>query len=275
MSTIKNHPSSLIELFTSQWRNRELIIQMVKRELNSRYQGSFLGILWAFIQPLILLVVYTFVFSEVFNARWGTQVSGKTDFALALFTGMTVHNLFTEVLNKSPTLITSNTSYVKKIIFPLEILPTITIGTASIQAAISAGTILAINLLVTKQIAISALTLPLVLLPLIFFVMGISFILASLGVYIRDLSQSIGLITSVSVFLSPVFYPISALPEKYRGWLYLNPLTYIIEETRNVMLWGNFPDWYTLALYTIGSIGFATLGFNWFQKTRKGFADVI
>lgn len=275
MTTILHHKSSPLELLSSHWRNRSLIAQMVRREVSSRYKGSVLGVFWAFIQPLILLVVYTFVFSEVFNARWGTHVASKTDFALALFTGITIYNLFMEVITRSPSLIISHANYVKKIIFPLEALPAIAIGSALVQMTISIITIIGINFALNSSFSPAIVALPLILLPYILFIAGLSWLLAALGVYIRDINQSIGLITSVSMFLSPIFYPISALPEKYQPWLQLNPLTLIIEESRKVILWNTLPDWAGLAKYYIASSLLAAFGFFWFQKSRKGFSDVL
>lgn len=275
MTTILHYNSSFRELLASHWRHRNLIVQMVRREIASRYKGSVLGVLWTFIQPLILLLVYTFVFSEVFNARWGTQVTSKTDFALALFTGITIYNLFSEVVTRSPTLIIAHASYVKKIIFPLETLPAIAIGSASIQMIVSIATIIGINFALNGSFSPAIVALPLILLPYALFIAGLSWLLAALGVYIRDISQSVSLITSVSMFLSPVFYPISALPEKYQPWLHLNPLTLIIEESRKVILWNALPDWISLAKYSVASALLAAFGFFWFQRSRKGFADVL
>lgn len=275
MTTVLHHKGSFRELLASHWRHRSLIVQMVRREIAARYKGSVLGVLWTFIQPLILLVVYTFVFSEVFNARWGTQVASKTDFALALFTGITIYNLFSEVATRSPTLIISHANYVKKIIFPLETLPAIAIGSASVQMIVSIMTIIGINFALNSSFSPVIVALPLILLPYALFIAGLSWLLAALGVYIRDISQSVGLITSVSMFLSPVFYPISALPEKYQPWLHLNPLTLIIEESRKVILWNTLPDWMSLAKYTVASALLAAFGFFWFQRSRKGFADVL
>lgn len=275
MSTILNYRSSPIELIKTHWKNRSLINQMIKREINSRYKGSILGVLWTFIQPLIMLAVYTFVFSEVFKARWGENVTNKTEFALALFTGITIYNLFAEVITRAPNLIISHTNYVKKIIFPLETLPAISIGSASIQMLISILTIIGINYYLNGNISTSLATLPLILLPYILFIAGLSWILAALGVYIRDITQSVNLITSVSMFLSPIFYPLSALPEKYQLWLHMNPMTFIIEESRKVILWNTLPDWIGLIKYASASAILAAIGFFWFQKSRKGFADVL
>lgn len=264
------------EMVSSICRNRALIQSFVKREVVGRYRGSMLGLLWSFFNPVFMLLVYTFVFSVVFKARWGGDGSdSKTEFALVLFAGLIVFNLFSECINRAPSLILSNVNYVKKVVFPLEILSIVSLGSAMFHTLISLGVWFAAYLILFGIPPLTALFLPLVILPLMLFVVGLSWALASLGVYLRDVSQVIGAITTVLMFLSPIFYPASALPEEYRHWLYLNPLTPVIEQTRNVLYWGETPDWKLLAIYSLVALLIACLGFAWFQKTRKGFADVI
>jgi lipopolysaccharide transport system permease protein len=263
------------EMASSLWRNRNLIRSLVHREVVGRYRGSFMGILWSFFNPIFMLLVYTFVFSVVLKARWNSGSDSKTEFALVLFAGLLVFNLFSECFNRAPSLILSNVNYVKKVIFPLEILPWVTLGSALFHTAISLivwGTAYVI-LMGLPQITV--LWLPFVLLPLLLFIMGVSWALASLGVYLRDISQLTGMGTTVLLFLSPIFYPASALPEKYRQILYLNPITPTIEMVRDVLYWGKPPSYPLLT----GSLAIAAItawiGFAWFQNTRKGFSDVI
>lgn len=272
---MRKFPTSPREIAASLWRNRSLIKASIKREILGRYRGSFLGILWSFFNPLFMLAVYTFVFSVVFRARWSGGSESKTEFALVLFAGMIVFNLFAECINRAPTLIVSNQNYVKKVVFPLEILPWITLGAALFHGAISLGVWLIAHLIFFGLPHATLLYFPLILLPLGLLIMGLSWALASLGVYLRDAGQFIGLFTTVLMFLSPIFYPISALPEAYRPLLYLNPLTPIIEQTRCVLFWGRTPDLALLGLYLLATSIIAWLGFAWFQKTRKGFADVL
>ena len=262
------------EAVASIWRNRNLFSAATKREVMGRYRGSFLGILWSFFNPLLMLAVYTFVFSVVFKARWGGSES-KTEFALVLFAGMIVFNLFSECINRAPNLILGNPNYVKKVVFPLEILPLIGLGAALFHFVISLGVWLFAYIIFYGVPHLSVLFLPLILVPFILFIMGVSWALASLGVYLRDVGQFIGILTTVLMFLSPIFYPVSALPEAYRGLIYMNPMTPVIEQARAVLFFGVFPDFAMLGIYLIATSLIAWLGFFWFQKTRKGFADVI
>ncbi|MDD2031072.1 ABC transporter permease [Pseudomonas sp. 39167] len=263
------------ELIASLWRNRSMITALVQREVVGRYRGSFMGILWSFFNPVFMLVVYTFVFSVVFKARWTGGSDSKTEFALILFAGLIMFNLFAECLNRSPTLILSNANYVKKVVFPLEILPWVAVGSALFHMAISLVVWLIAYTFLFGMPHLTVLLFPLIVLPLIFLIMGLTWALASLGVYLRDVAQFIGILTTVLMFLSPIFYPASALPEKYQHLLMLNPLTPTIEYAREVLFWGRVPDFTILSIYLTGSMVIAWLGFAWFQKTRKGFADVL
>lgn len=264
-----------LSMLRSLWHNRQLIAQMTKREVIGRYRGSIMGLGWSFFNPLLMLAVYTFVFSEIFKARWVGQDLGKGSFAILLFVGMIVHGIFAECANRAPTLIMSNSNYVKKVLFPLEILPVVSMGSAIFHGCISLFVLLLAQLFLTSTIYWTALFLPLVLVPLIMATLGFSWLLASMGVYLRDVGQFIGVLTTVLMFLSPVLYPIAALPEAYRPWMQLNPLTYIIEESRSVVLMGNLPEWDKLATALLVGAIIASVGFWLFQKTRKGFADVL
>lgn len=270
-----DHRTSLAALGRSLWRHRELIAQMARREVIGRYRGSVMGLAWSFFNPILMLVVYTFVFSVVFKARWGTGSESQTGFAVVLFVGMIVYGLFAETVNRAPLLILSNVNYVKKVIFPLEILPVAGMGAALFHTIVSLCVLLAAILLINGSLAWTAIFFPLVILPLLIATLGIAWFLASLGVFVRDAGPTIVIITTAMMFLSPVFYPVSALPEKFQAWLMLNPLTFIIEQSRAIMIFGKLPDWSGLGIYTVVSLLLAWAGFWWFQKTRKGFADVL
>ncbi|MEE4676789.1 ABC transporter permease [Pseudomonas alliivorans] len=264
-----------LRLVHSLWTNRSLISQMTRREVIGRYRGSVMGLAWSFFNPVLMLAVYTFVFSEIFSARWVGVDTGKGGFAILLFVGMIVHGLFAECANRAPSLVMSNSNYVKKVVFPLEILPVITLGSALFHSCISLVVLVIAQLLISHTLYWTALLFPLILVPLILGTLGISWFLASLGVYLRDVGHVITVLTTVLLFLSPVLYPVAALPEIYRPWLQMNPLTYIIEESRSVLLFGHLPQWDSLGIaIVIGSL-MAVAGFWFFQKTRKGFADVI
>ena len=272
---MRNFPASPREMAASLWRNRSLVMALVKREVLGRYRGSALGLLWSFFNPVFMLLVYTFVFSMVFKARWNAGSDSKTEFALVLFAGLLIFNLFSECVNRAPGLVLANVNYVKKVVFPLDILPWVTLGSALFHAGISLVVWLVAYIILFGFPYLTVLLLPLIVLPLLLFIMGISWALASLGVFLRDVSQLIGIVTTVLMFLSPIFYPVTALPEQYRHILMLNPLTPAIEMSRDVLYWGKLPDFCLLAVYLAASAVIAWLGFAWFQKTRKGFADVL
>ncbi len=275
--TINPHaaqPTSLLSLMKSLWRNRQLIVRMTKREVVGRYKGSFMGLAWSFFNPVFMLVVYTFVFSLIFKSRWGGDES-KTLFALVLFVGMIVLGLFSEVVNRAPSIILSNVNYVKKVVFPIEILPVIAMGAALFHTLISLSVLLIAFLLFNGFLHWTVIFIPLILLPLVIVTLAIAWILAAIGVFLRDVSQTIGIITTVLMFLSPVFYPVTAVPERFRPFIMANPLTFIIEQAREVVIWGHFPNWIGLSIYTLLATILAWAGYYLFQKTRKGFADVL
>lgn len=276
MNPHQAHSTSPIEMLRSIWENRKLAIQMCKREVLGRYRGSIFGLTWSFFTPLLMLGVYTFFFTVVFKARWGVvQDAGKSEFAVVLFVGLIVHGLFSECLSRAPGLIQSNSTYVKKVVFPLEILPWIAMGAALFHAAISVLVLLVAQFVLSGSISWTAILFPFVLLPLIVLTMGLVWFLSATGVYVRDIGQTIGLLISVLLFVSPVFYPISSLPGKIQLVVMLNPLTLIIEESRKVLLYGQLPNWGGLIFYMAIAISVAWAGFWWFQKSRKGFADVL
>lgn len=271
-----NHLTSPTALVRSLWQHRNLIVQMIRREVVGRYRGSIMGLAWSFFNPILMLLVYTFVFSVVFKARWGVGAEeSQANFAIVLFVGMIVHSLFAEVLNRAPGLILSNVNYVKKVVFPLEILPIVAMGAALFHTLISLGVLLSATLMVHGSLSWTIIFFPITILPLLIATLGIAWFLASLGVFVRDIGQTIGIFTTVMMFISPVFYPVSALPEKFQFWLMLNPLTFMIEQSRAIMIFGKLPDWTGLGIYTAVSLMVAWAGFWWFQKTRKGFADVL
>lgn len=265
-----------IQMMRSLLANHQLIVQMTKREVAGRYKGSIMGLAWSFFNPVFMLMVYTFVFSEIFKARWGVgDIESKTQFAVLLFVGLIVLSLVVEVLNRAPGLILSNANYVKKVVFPIEILPVIAMGAALFHSLISLGVLLGAFVIFNGYLHWTAVFTPVVMLPLVILTTGLAWILASLGVFLRDVGQTIGIITTALMFLSPVFYPLTAVPERYRPIIMANPLTFIIEQAREVLIWGHLPNWVGLGIYTLAAMVVAWAGYAWFQKTRKGFADVL
>lgn len=265
-------PPAVIRLLLEK---RGLIWQLTKRDVVGRYRGSVFGLLWSFFNPLLMLAVYSFVFGYVFKARWGVGGDGKADFAITLFTGMVVFQIFAECVNKAPLLIVSNPNFVKKVVFPLEILPVVTCLSALFHAAVSCLVLVLAIIVFRGGVPYTGLYLPLLIVPYCLLLLGVSWVLASLGVYIRDIAQSIGLITVVFNFLSPVFYPASALPERLQKILYLNPITFVVEQSRALLIGGHAPDWSGLAIYFAVSLAVFFGGIVWFQRSRKGFADVL
>lgn len=261
----------------SQYSHRRwnLIIPLVRREVAGRYRGSLFGLLWAFFSPVLMLLVYVFIFGSVFKLRWMTDPESKVDFAIALFTGLIVYGLFADSVSRAPNVIVNNVSYVKKVVFPLEILPVVAVGAALFHALVSVAVLLLFYLLVNSFVPWTVIFLPAVLAPLVLLAIGATWLFASLGVFFRDISQIIGIFITALLFLSPIFYPTAALPEDVQAYIILNPLTLLIEQAREVLIWGRPPDWSQLAIHFFISGIFAYLCYAWFQKTRRGFADVL
>lgn len=272
MQQFSNAPNAIL---ASVYKHRQLIVSLVRREVVGRYRGSVLGLLWSFLHPVFMLAVYTFVFSVVFKARWAAGGESKAEFALALFAGLLVFNLFAECLNKAPGLIITNVNYVKKVVFPLETLPWVVFGAALFHFFVSLLVWLVFSLFVIGVPHATFILFPLILVPLGLIVMGLTWFLSSLGVYLRDIAQLVRIVTTTLMFLTPIFYPVTAVPEKYRSLIYCNPLALVVEQLRGLLLYGEPPNWTHLTLMTVAAMLFAWAGFAWFQKTRKGFADVL
>ena len=257
-------------------RNRSLLWQMTKRNIEVRYKGSALGLVWSFVQPLLMLMVYTFVFSVVFKARWGVDTGGsKGAFAVIMFAGLSMYNLFSEAVSMCCGCIVGNQNLVKKVIFPLEILPLAqTFSTFILGMAwfilLFFGTVFILG-----KISLTMLLLPVVMVPLMLFTLGIAYFVSALGVYVRDTQYVIGVVLQILFFMTPIFYPIDAVPERFRVWLQMNPLTVMIEQGRNVFLYGRLPDWGYLGLAALVSLVALQFGYFFFQRTKRGFADVL
>lgn len=267
--------TGLGEALSSFWSNRSLVWQMTKREVISRYRGSLMGLTWSLLLPMLMLAVYTFVFGVVFQSRWGGETSGRAEFALILFTGLIIHGLFAEVFNRSPGLILGNPNYVKRVVFPLDILPWVALGSALFHAAVAMTVLLAFLFAVKGALHWTMIFLPLVLAPMLVLMLGMSWFLAATGVFLRDIAHVTGVLTMVLLFMAPILYPAAAVPQPFRSLQMLNPLTVIVEQARQVLIFGAPPDWALLGVYSLFSLAAAWIGFWCFQKTRSGFADVI
>ena len=255
--------------------NRHLIFQLVSREFHQRYRGTLFGALWSILTPLLMLGLFNFVFGTVFKARWPEQEVEGAPFISILFAGMITYGLFAEVIGRSPSVIVSQPNLVNKVIFPLELLPLVALVSGLINMLIPIVLLLALNLVLVGELSLTALWLPVILLPYLVVILGLTYVISSLGVYLRDLSQIVSLLVSVALFAAPVFYPIVTVPEPYRRWLYLNPVTFIVEQTRNVLLFGQEPAWLGLSVYAFFSVTICVIGIAVFKKLRGGFADVL
>ena len=254
----------------------EVLKQLLQREIEARYRGSVLGVLWSFLTPLLLLAIFTFVFAVVFKARWGT--GGETsvqEFALILFAGLTTFNLFSEVAARAPALVTSQPNLVKKVVFPLEVLPVVALGSALFQAGIAMVMLVVFQIGLGTGFHATALLVPLLVLPLCLVTLGLSWFLSALGVYVRDVGQVVPPLITALMFLNPVFYPASALPDWIRPLATYSPLAYSVEAVRGAVIFGTVPDPAPWLVALVAGLAVAALGYAFFQKTRKGFADVL
>lgn len=256
-------------------RNFALIVQMATRDVAGRYRGSFIGLFWTFFNPLLILAIYTFVFSVIFRARWNEHVTSHVAYAMILFAGLNVSTMFSECAGRASTLIVDNANFVKRIVFPLESLSWSVLGAALFHLLISTVALLVIELIALHHVPWTIVLFPIVIVVFLPFVAGAIWLLASLGVFLRDLKQAISIITMALMFLAPILYPMSMIPANFRILLYLNPLTVIAMASQNVLFLGLMPRWDHLAMYFVVACLFAWAAFAWFQRTRKGFADVI
>lgn len=254
-----------------------LVLDLTKREVALRYKGSFFGVLWSFLTPLFLLFVYTFVFTVIFKSRWSTGLStgSKFEYALLLFAGLTLYNFLAEVVMQTPGVISENTNFVKKVVFPLSILPIVKTGAALFHLFISIIVLLLFTVYVKGGLSITVLMFPFILLPLIIMVLGFGWIFASLGPYIKDISLVLGPIVTATLFLGPILYPREALPEALMPWVNFNPLTIPLEQLQNVIVWGVLPDFFQLSIYTLVAFVVALFGYCLFRRVQPGFSDVL
>lgn len=262
-------------LFSLIWKNKSLIKQFTRREISSRYRGSVLGFFWSILNPLFMLIIYTYVFSVILNAKWGSGSANKIEFAMILFCGITTFNLFAEVVSRAPSLILSNVNYVKKVVFPLAILPVVTICSAMVNFIINIIILFLTMTIIGNSIYWTILLLPLVILPLMLLSLGFGWIFSSLGVYFRDIGQITTIAMQALLFLSPIFYPVSIIPENLRVIYYINPIGYVVEDMRKIIIWGEAPNWLWLFYGNLIAISIALFGYWCFQKMKGGFADVL
>ena len=267
-------PMPEIRLFRDNWF---LLFQLTRRNLEARYKGSLLGTIWSFIQPLLMLSIYTFVFTFVLKSKFGMPIEEERAgaFAIIMFCGMTVFNTFSECVLNCSTVIVSNQNFVKKVIFPLELLPIAQVITSMIFALAWFILLFLGVALILRNLSWTMLMLPLMIVPLLLLSCGCGYFVASLGVYLRDLPYAIGVFMQILFFMTPIFYPVKMVPERFQLALYLNPLTEIVEQTRIIFLYGDKPNWLYIGILWAGALILFHLGFLWIAKTKKGFADVL
>jgi lipopolysaccharide transport system permease protein len=259
----------------SLWNHRAVIAQLVKREIAGRYRGSFLGLLWAFLNPLLMLCIYTFVFGIVFKSRWHTGAESSMEYAVLMFSGVMLHGLLSECITRAPMLIVGNANFVKKVVFPLEALPWVHMGAALFHLLIAAVIFLLAIVVWQGHVPWSALWMPVILLPFALLTVGLVWMVSALGVYLRDIGQLMGMVSSLLMFLAPIFYPLHAAPEAIAKFLYLNPITFVVEQVRNASVLDTPVDWVGWGIYSIVAYGVAWVGLMFFQRMREGFADVL
>ncbi|HJU41013.1 MAG TPA: ABC transporter permease [Tahibacter sp.] len=271
----RNPAAFLAEPFSAFGRHRSLTWELAKRDVLGRYRGASFGLLWSVLSPFLMLVVYTVAFGSVFKSRWPHQADGGPDFALIVFVGLIVHGFFAECLSRSPSLIVGNPSYVKRVVFPLEILPWPMLLSAFFHALVNMVVLALLHAARFGAPPPTIVLFPVVLLPLALLCAGIGWLFASLGTYLRDVGQITGVLAAAMLFLSSAIVPLDGLSPQTRAVFEANPLTFIIDQARAVALWGFLPDWTGLALYALASLAFCFLAYAWFRATRPGFADVL
>lgn len=252
-----------------------LLMEMTKREIQGRYRGASFGLWWALLSPFLVLCVYVTSFGFVMKSKWPHAGDGHAGYALILYAGLIVHGFFAECISRAPRLVLDNPNFVKRVIFPLDVLPWAMILSAAFHALLNMLVFTLLYFLSSGLPPWTVVLFPLVVLPFVLFTTGLVWFLASLGVYLRDISQITGVVIMATLFLSSAIVPLDAVPARYQTLFQLNPLTFIVDQAREVALWGNQPDWLGLAQYALKAIIFMYLGHAWFRATRAGFADVI
>lgn len=256
-------------------QNSYLLKQLVKKDIGQRYQGSILGILWSFIVPVLMLIIYTFVFSEIFQAKWDIDTSDKYQFALVLFCGLSAFNMVSEVMIRSTALIAANTNYVKKVIFPLEILPIVITVSALFNCIICYTILIVAKLIIYRNVSPTLYMILPAIFPLIVLSAGLGMFLSALSVFLKDVGNIISVLVTVLMYISPIFFPLSSVPQNFRGLCEANPMTYIIENLRNVVLFGTGMDWKSYGISCLIALLVYLLGKIVFMRTKEGFADVL
>jgi len=261
--------------FTAFWQHPSLLVELTRREIIGRYRGATLGLFWSLITPFLMLCIYTVVFGVMMNNRWPGMNGGRGEFALVLFVALIVHGFLAECLTRAPGLILSQPNFVKRVVFPLDVLPWAMVGSALFHSLANIVVLVLMQWTVGANVHASVLWLPVVLLPLALMMAGVGWLLASLGVYFRDIGQITGVLATAMLFLSSAFVPLESLSGVYKALILANPLTLFIEQARDVAIHGRNLDVFAWAGQLLAGICVALLGHAWFERTRGGFADVL
>jgi len=257
------------------WRYRELVFPLARRKIASRYRGSVLGVFWAVLNPLIMLGIYTFIFSVIFQSKWGLSQSDRPEFALFLFSGLILYSVFADCINEAPAVLLENKLFIRQLVFPTEILAWVDLLVSLFNLFINWLILMGFYALVIGMPPTASLYLPLIVLPILLITLGGVWLVSSIGLYLRDLGHMIRLFTTALLFLSPIFYPAAAVPERFQAYYAVNPLVHILEMSKGALFYGLHPDWEVLGFCLIGSWAFAWIGYIWFMNAKKGFADVV
>lgn len=255
--------------------HRGLLLQLIQRELKNKYQGTLMGLLWSLLNPLIMLLLYTFVFRVVFKARWPEVANTNIDFASVLFVGLLIHGLFAEVLVRSSSIITENSNYVKKVVFPLTIFSWNLVLTGLVNLLIGLTVLLLVIAVNEKSFALGSLWIPAIIFPLMLLCVGISWFISAVGVYFRDMGQLMPGFSTLLLFSSTAFFPPEAAPESIRPFILLNPLSIPIDMVRDLIIYDRSPDGVLWLKYMVVSLVVFYLGRKFFLRLSKGFSDVL
>ena len=266
---------SPVALVATLWRHRVLLRQLARSNVSAGTRGHLLGRTWVVLDPLILLAVYGFVFGMIFYQRPGVLTHGPAGFVLSLYGGMLAYQVFASSANQATATVTAARLFVKQLVFPVEILPAATVGGVLIGTSIGMVLLLIATAIFGQGLSWVAVFLPVVLVPVVLMALGMAWLVASLGVYIPDVRKIVSVVTQVGFFLTPIIWPLAAFPEKYRWVVHLNPLTVVVESVRDVTLRQQMPDWPALATVTLLAVVVCQIGYAFFMKTKRGFADVL
>lgn len=259
----------------SLWAKRDLIHQFTKREVLERHKGAMLGMAWNIISPMLTIAVYTFLFGVMFNVRFGDRTGSVADYVLPFFTGFLLYHVFSESANRAPNLITSRRNFVKKVVFPIQILPLTVVLSTAIYLAVTVGLVVVGNLITHGEVSATIWLFPAVLVPLYLLSLAASWLLASIGSFLWDLKNIVSFLTHLTFMVTPIFYPVERVPEGARWLLWLNPFTHIVEAGRDTLVRGVVPDLVGLGVLTVIALVLAQGSYAWFMKSRRGMADVV